>query len=344
MDRNLHATRALEAPALPAKPYAVRILDRISVSAAVAALVLTAVSFIGSMYWVFELLTHFRLQFVTGATVIALWAVVRRAPTTALIATIAVAANLVPLLPFVLPGTAAAQASELPVRIMVANVSFRNSDYSRVREAVSRENPDVVGLLEVNEVWLDELAVLGAEYPYTVFRPQEGAHGLALYSRFPVQELPTSPYIQDGVQTSISVDLQLRPARVHLILAHLMAPIGPREAALRNEQIARLATLMEEDSDVQQILIGDLNVTPWSPKYAPLETRVGLSNAARGRGYVPTWPSWMPTGFLRIPIDHCLVSEGLSVQQFRTGPDIGSDHLPIVVDVAPAVPAPAESI
>jgi endonuclease/exonuclease/phosphatase (EEP) superfamily protein YafD len=63
-----------------------------------------------------------------------------------------------------------------------------------------------------------------------------------------------------------------------------------------------------------------------------LEAEAGLKNAARARGYWPTWP----TGFnvVKIPIDHCLVSDGLRVQLFRTGSDIGSDHLPIIVDVS----------
>jgi len=39
-------------------------------------------------------------------------------------------------------------------------------------------------------------------------------------------------------------------------------------------------------------------------------------------------------GSLRIPLDNCLVSEEVAVAGRRVGPDIGSDHLPLVVDFA----------
>jgi endonuclease/exonuclease/phosphatase (EEP) superfamily protein YafD len=36
---------------------------------------------------------------------------------------------------------------------------------------------------------------------------------------------------------------------------------------------------------------------------------------------------------LMIPIDHCLVSPQIRVTGMRTGRAIGSDHLPIIVDM-----------
>jgi endonuclease/exonuclease/phosphatase family metal-dependent hydrolase len=55
------------------------------------------------------------------------------------------------------------------------------------------------------------------------------------------------------------------------------------------------------------------------------------------RTALASWPSASRVGWLSlllgIPIDHCLVSSDIGVAGFAHGPDLGSDHLPIVVDL-----------
>lgn len=64
----------------------------------------------------------------------------------------------------------------------------------------------------------------------------------------------------------------------------------------------------------------------------------GLTRGMRGRLGV-TWP----VGFwpLRIPIDHALHSAGVIVRDVRVGPDVGSDHFPLVVEARLARPGAA---
>jgi endonuclease/exonuclease/phosphatase (EEP) superfamily protein YafD len=307
-------------------------LERAVQVAAAVALLVTAVSYLGSRYWLPELLTHFRFQYTCAALVLLLVAAVRRQSVSAFVILLVVTANLIPLLPYLLSGPAPAQASALSLRVMSLNVHFRNSDHDAVRALIQREAPDIVGLSEVNAAWIDALSSLTAEYPYTVLRPEQGAHGLAVYSRVPIRERETSPYIERGTQAAISVHLDLAGAGATLTLAHLMAPTSARKAGLRNLQIRKMAEMVRADHGKEQIFIGDLNITPWSPYYAQLEEGAGLVNAADGRGYLPTWPA----GFyvFRIPIDHVLLSGGFAVQQIRTAPSFGSDHLPIIADVS----------
>jgi endonuclease/exonuclease/phosphatase (EEP) superfamily protein YafD len=117
------------------------------------------------------------------------------------------------------------------------------------------------------------------------------------------------------------------------VLAHVLAPTGPGRAALRNRQLGKIAKRLREDTSAERILVGDLNSTPWSPYYSDLVSVAALKNAAHGFGYHATWPATLR--LFGIPIDHCLVSGGLRVRSFRTGRDFGSDHLPLIVDLAP---------
>ena len=98
---------------------------------------------------------------------------------------------------------------------------------------------------------------------------------------------------------------------------------------MRNRQFEELArTAFEEESSV--MLIGDLNITSWSPVFWELLRKGGLTDSRQGFGIQPTWPVWLPV--LLIPIDHILVSEKIVIHSREVGPNIGSDHYPVVVD------------
>jgi len=55
------------------------------------------------------------------------------------------------------------------------------------------------------------------------------------------------------------------------------------------------------------------------------------------RGLQPIWRSKSLVsglaGFLSLPIDHALVSADVAPRANRLGPDIGSDHRPLIVDL-----------
>jgi endonuclease/exonuclease/phosphatase (EEP) superfamily protein YafD len=79
------------------------------------------------------------------------------------------------------------------------------------------------------------------------------------------------------------------------------------------------------------ILLGDLNTTAWSHAFQKLVKQMDLKDSRKGYGLQITWPSMMP--ILGITIDHCLISDTISVLDHKIGPNIGSDHYPVYVEV-----------
>ncbi len=119
---------------------------------------------------------------------------------------------------------------------------------------------------------------------------------------------------------------------VSIVTTHPLHPLTRRSFALRNDQLGAVGDLAG-DRTQPVMLIGDLNVTMWSPWYRLLVAETQLTNARRGFGVMASWPTFLPP-IMRLPIDHCLVSDELIVTDCRLGPAFGSDHLPLIVDVA----------
>jgi endonuclease/exonuclease/phosphatase (EEP) superfamily protein YafD len=83
--------------------------------------------------------------------------------------------------------------------------------------------------------------------------------------------------------------------------------------------------------DDRALLCGDLNTPPWSGPLRRLMQQAHLSDSHRGYGLESSWPTWAWP--LRVAIDNCLVSPGLAVVARGTGPDLGSDHFPLTVEL-----------
>jgi endonuclease/exonuclease/phosphatase (EEP) superfamily protein YafD len=117
-----------------------------------------------------------------------------------------------------------------------------------------------------------------------------------------------------------------------VVTVHPRPPLRPHHFRHRNVQLRDAASVVQA-LPAPKILVGDLNTSLWSPYYAQVIRQTGLYNARQGFGLAPTWPTFMPWPFLRIPIDHCLVSPDIRVLTMRTGRNIGSDHLPLIVEL-----------
>jgi endonuclease/exonuclease/phosphatase (EEP) superfamily protein YafD len=81
------------------------------------------------------------------------------------------------------------------------------------------------------------------------------------------------------------------------------------------------------------VVAGDLNMSPWSPFFRRFMKKSGLKDSEDSFGFQPTWPTYQP--ILYLPLDHVLVSRDIAIVDRRIGAKVGSDHLPVVVDLAP---------
>jgi endonuclease/exonuclease/phosphatase (EEP) superfamily protein YafD len=303
----------------------------IGLSLTVVALVATLAGTAARLFWIADLTVHFRLQWaalaLAGCLILAATGHAGWAALAFLIAAIQ-ALICAPLM----NSRAPAQDSTVPapsaqMRLAAINVWYRNHQFQRVIDFIARERPDFVLLAEVTAAWEQALAPLNAAYAHRFTTRGRRGTGLLLLSRWPMQAKVLPGY--SDVEPAVSATVVIKELSLQLLSVHTSWPLGPADSALRNRQLALIGEFARSHSG-PLIVLGDLNVSPFSPHFQTLLRDSHLKSAAQGFGWQPTWPTFLPPA--GIQIDHALMGAGVFVTSFRRGSQVGSDHLPIVLD------------
>lgn len=232
-----------------------------------------------------------------------------------------------PIVPFFIPWHSEYLASsENQISLYLLNVYNPGNSYSSVRSSILKHNPDVVGLVEVDQRWLDNISVPASMYPYRILRPLSGAYGLALYSKFPL--VLDRESIGDDVAPVIVANLELPNAKTILLsLLHANKPTDQVGSFYRNLYLRRLASYLREQ-DRSMIVFGDFNATIWSKPYRQWISESKFKNAMHGYGLLKTWHANNP--LLWLTIDHIFFRGELKSVNTETLDEVGSDHYPVL--------------
>jgi endonuclease/exonuclease/phosphatase (EEP) superfamily protein YafD len=287
----------------------------------------TLFGFAGRLWWVFDLFSHFRVQyFLSTSLILILLLIGKRFRASAVFGLIA-AINFACILPYYLSPNPA--TSKTPVlRAVSINVNTANEQFDAVKDFILEHNPDFILLMEVNADWVKALEEMRPVYPYQKSEPREDNFGIALYSKLSFTRCDVAYLGRAGVP-SIVGEFDVEGQKLTLVGTHPLPPISDVYSHFRNDQIEAVSVYLASVPG-PKILLGDLNMSPWSYYFGRLLSRARLVDSSIGRGIEPTWPThqiWM-----RIPIDFCLVSEEISIEAKKVGEDIGSDHFPLIVD------------
>jgi endonuclease/exonuclease/phosphatase (EEP) superfamily protein YafD len=285
-----------------------------------------------------ELFSHFQFQYfiLVGLGWVGLAMTRRRSGFwVGCVCTVALATQIVPW--YLPPHFLAAKDGNF--RLLIFNLHRQNTQYEAVLDFVQQVQPDLALFMEVNDAWVASFDTLAADLPYTMGHIEPVDFGMMLYSRFPLENTQIQRWKPD-TYPSFTGQMTIQGKSLAFTGTHPLPPYRPDFFQSRNQQLEQVGQYLQTVSG-PQILLGDLNVTPWSPYYQRLVRRTGLKNARQGFGLLPSWPTAYPTFslpgwvllLLSIPIDHCLLSPELSVVNVQVGPGLGSDHRPLMVDL-----------
>jgi len=313
---------------------------------AIALLILTVLSL--SCYiawsWPLELITHFRIQYLILSLIISgvftfLWRKrYLKSNLLIFVALLLVGLNIIEVIPWYLPHAQQANGNvDKQIRVLSLNLNIQNQNFQEVINLAQDNHPDIALFIEITKTTFQKLqAGLQESLPYA-FRSPGG--GLAIFSRLPIQDVKGDNLNGQGGHNLIATIL-VNQQLIQFIGTHPLVPIKPSTFHSRNRQLAALSNYI---SNLNQplILVGDFNLTPWSPYYRRFINKTKLHNTSLGFGILPTWPrpathvhlpSWI-IPLMNIPIDHCFVSTEFKVVRSDTGENANSDHASLITDL-----------
>lgn len=219
------------------------------------------------------------------------------------------------------------------------NVLTSNDNYAAVEQQLIDSNADVIAVLELSAGLERHLGNRFAKaYPWSRTEvPQNGNFGIGLYSKHEWKSARIF-ILNDERIPSIEAELVINGRPVYAVATHTLPPMGEYGFRHRNSHLKQLVDRISRRTSTAGnvtpgksdtvIVMGDLNLTPWSPHFEEFCSNSGLNR--RGQGVWPTWYAYSAFPF-GLVLDHVLTSNDLSCISHRISPAAGSDHRMVTV-------------
>ena len=258
-----------------------------------------------------------------------------------------VAIQLINLAPYIVLKTDKTIPISRKLRVVSFNSNLHNDQTSKVISFIKNSDADIVILQEVNSELEIKMGSQAQQFKYR-FPESIVISDLNVFSKIPFK---SEKLIQlgKGSRPMIATSVLIHGQEIAILAVHTSSP-STREGWIRQRQETK--NICKNIPNRKMIVLaGDLNSTQWTDNFQELEKNSNLRDSSSGFGIQSTWPSHsamvrMPIGghyrrlnfpfvnqLLLIPIDQCLVSKEIKVLNRQAGPFLGSDHLPIIIDL-----------
>jgi endonuclease/exonuclease/phosphatase (EEP) superfamily protein YafD len=213
---------------------------------------------------------------------------------------------------------------ERALKVMSFNTWLSNDDWRAVAAEVTRQDADVVVLVEFGSEKAPLLDALAAAYPYRVDCLKISYCHLAVISKYPFSKSEARTRWRGPPFIRVRFGAELGNLTVFGV--HTIRPPYFRSQLKQFGSMARIIAA----TPGPRLAAGDFNATPPS---VMLDTFVQGSGLER-LTWLPTWPARFGP-FPQIAIDHMFVSSEIRVLSRPVlGDNAGSDHYPVIATIA----------
>ncbi len=284
-------------------------------------------SFFSKYNFIFDICSQFKIQYILCALIsLLLYFIFKiKEKKHIIVAIVIIVINLIPVVKN-LNLNISLEKSDF--RVGVINVLTQNKQYNKVINDIIKNSPDILVLIEIDEIWSSKLDSIKNKYPYKYEVHREDNFGMALYSNIPIIKVRRLNAGNLGLPV-ISVLCHKKGLTFEVIAVHTTPPINQEYFKNTRQMIENISAYIES-TQLQTIVAGDLNTSFFSYNYKNLLKTAKLKDS--GGILKPTWAAFSPLPF-RISLDHIFVTKAFKVKNFKRGKKVGSDHFPVYADL-----------
>ncbi|MEX1035910.1 MAG: endonuclease/exonuclease/phosphatase family protein [Sneathiella sp.] len=215
--------------------------------------------------------------------------------------------------------------------LLACNVKQSNKHHSSIIRLIESRDPDLIVLMETDQIWLDALSSVLDRYVHKVSCPQDNSYGMHLASQLKMLNGDIKFLLNEEIP-SFHCSFELMKGHVFdLISVHPDPPVPHRDTIGRDAEIL-VAGKLAANRQRPMIVTGDLNDVAWSETTRRFLRVSRLMDPRQGRGMFNTFDARFP--FLRWPLDHIFHSEEFELVSIKREPSVGSDHFPMFYEFA----------
>lgn len=219
------------------------------------------------------------------------------------------------------------------IRILSCNVYQFNDRHESFIRLVRKYDPDIILTMESNLHWEKALEVLETDYPNFRKAPRDNTYGMHIYTRLETERIDIH-FLLTEERPTMEAHLRTRDRRPFVFWGVHPPPPSPTEKPDSRQKDAELMLIARKVRNTGKpiIAVGDFNTVCWSRVSGLFARTSGLIDARKWRGIFSTFPAKYL--LLRFPLDLLFYSKGLELQSLSILENIGSDHLPVLCELA----------
>ena len=207
------------------------------------------------------------------------------------------------------------------------NVEMGNKQHADVAATIKREQPDVLFLMETNQVWFDALEEVLKQYKTVVTELKDNYYGCVFATNLPVTNAQIH-YVAGGNSPSVHAELTTKAGKDFVFRGLHPRPPVPGNSTKKRDQEFKQTAKYARDHCLPEIVMGDFNDVIWSRSSTKFKTDGQYSDPQVGRWNINSFHARY--FFMRLPIDQLYVTKNVQLVEFHRHGYVGSDHYPLI--------------